>query len=262
MMIPGTISPKAEIDPKAKIGKNVTIYPFAYIEGDVEIGDNCVIFPNVSILDGTRMGKDNKIHQGTVIAALPQDFHFKGDPSTVIIGDGNIIRENVVINRATFSDGKTVIGSHNCFMEGAHVSHDAKIGDNNVLGYGTKIAGDCEIEDYVIFSSSVIVNAGARVGRGSMLSGGCRVSRDVPPYIIATDNPVKYGGINSTILTLHNVSEKTQGHIANAYRLIFHGQTSVFDSVIQVKEQVPDGKEVQHLIEFIKATKLGIISKD
>lgn len=255
------ISPKAEIDPKAKIGKNVTIFPFSYIEGDVEIGDNCVIFPFVSILNGTRIGCDNKIHQGTVLGAIPQDFNFSGDDTELIIGDDNIIRENVVINRATFAGGKTVLGSKNMLMEGVHISHDTKVADGCVFGYGTKIAGDCDIESYVIFSSSVIVNAGSRIGRGSMVQSGVRISKDVPPYIVASENPVRYGGVNSTILKAHGVSEKVVAHIANAYRLIFHGQTSVFDAVIQVKEQVPPSAEISHIVEFIENTKLGIISK-
>lgn len=255
------ISPKAEIDPRAKIGKNVTIFPFTYIEGDVEIGDDCVIFPFVSILNGTRLGCNNKVHQGTVLGAIPQDFNFSGDPSTLIIGDHNIIRENVVINRATFATGQTVIGDENFLMEGVHISHDTKIGHRNVFGYGTKIAGDCEIANSVIFSSSVIINPGVRIGIGSMVSSGCRVSRDVPPYIVANDNPVKYGGINATVLSAHGITEKVQNHIANAYRLVFHGQTSVFDAVIQIKEQVPDGPEIQNITSFIEGTKLGIISK-
>ena len=249
------ISPKAEIDPKAKIGKNVTVYPFAYIEGDVEIGDDCVIYPYVSVMNGTRMGRGNTVYQNTVLGAVPQDFNYCGDASHLIIGDGNTFRENVVINRATFCDGTTVIGNHNSFMEGVHVSHDTKISDDCVFGYGTKIAGDCDIEN------AVIANAGVRVGRGSMIQGGSRLSRDVPPYIIASDNPVKYGGINATILKMHGVSQKVQDHIANAYRLVFHGQTSVFDAVRQVREQVPDGPEVRHVVEFIEATKLGLISK-
>ncbi len=154
-----------------------------------------------------------------------------------------------------------MIGNRNSFMEGVHVSHDTKISDDCVFGYGTKIAGDCDIENAVIFSSNVIANAGVRVGRGSMVQGGSRLSRDVPPYIIASDNPVKYGGVNSTILKMHGVSNKVADHIANAYRLVFHGQTSVFDAVRQIREQVPDGPEVQHIIEFIDATKLGLISK-
>jgi len=255
------ISPKAEIDPRAKIGKNVTIFPFAYIEGDVEIGDDCVIFPYVSIMNGTKLGRGNKIHQNTVLGAIPQDFNYCGDETELVIGDDNIIRENVVINRATFKGGKTILGNRNFLMEGVHVSHDTKIKGNGVFGYGSKIAGDCEIDDYVIFSSGVIANPGARVGRGSMIQSGCRISKDVPPYIVASENPVRFGGVNTCILKAHNVSDKVQSHIANAYRLIFHGQTSVFDAVIQVKEQVPDGPEIQNIVNFINATKLGLIGK-
>ena len=105
------ISPKAEVSPKARIGEGCKIFPFVYIEDDVVIGDNCIIFPFVSILNGTRMGNGNKIHQGSVIAALPQDFNFKGANSQVVMGDMNIIRENVVINRGTHAGGKTMLGN-------------------------------------------------------------------------------------------------------------------------------------------------------
>lgn len=255
------ISQQAQIDSKAKIGNNVTIYPFAYIEGDVEIGDNCVIYPYVSIMNGTRLGKGNKVYQNTVLGAEPQDFNYKGAETKLIIGDENIIRENVVINRATFADGATVIGNRNFLMEGVHVSHDTKIQDYSVFGYGTKVAGDCEIHNGVIFSSGVIINPQVRIGSKCMIQSGCRVSKDVPPYIVAGDNPVKYGGVNGTVLTASGVPQKIIDHIANAYRLVFHGQTSVFDAVIQIKEQVPDGKEIQNLVNFIENTKLGIITK-
>ncbi len=120
------ISPRAEISPKARIGNNCKIFPFVYIEDDVVIGDDCIIFPFVSILDGTRMGSHNKVHQGSVIGALPQDFDFRGEKSECIIGNNNIIRENVVINRATHTGGQTVLGNDNVLMEGAHISHDTK----------------------------------------------------------------------------------------------------------------------------------------
>ena len=255
------ISERAEISPKAKIGQNVTIYPFAYIEDDVVIGDDCVIYPYVSVMNGTRLGRGNKVFQNTVLGAVPQDFNYRGDASQLIIGDENVIRENVVINRATFSDGRTVIGNRNFLMEGVHVSHDTKIGNVNVFGYGTKIGGDCEIGDRVIFSSGVIANPGARVGDAAMIQAGSRFSKDIPPFSVATDNPVRYGGVNKVILQNYGVSDKVIAHIANAYRLVFHGQTSVFDAVMQIEQQVPDGKEVRNIIEFIRATKLGIIGK-
>ena len=255
------ISPKAEISPKAKIGDNCKIFPFVYIEDDVVIGDNCIIFPFVSILNGTRMGGHNKIHQGSVVAALPQDFEFRGEKTECIIGDNNIIRENVVINRATHTGGKTVVGNDNFLMEGTHISHDTVIGNQCVFGYGTKIAGDCEIGNGVIFSSSVIENAGTRVGEGSMIQAGTTFSKDVPPYIIAGGIPVAYGGVNTTMCRSYGITEKVLKHIANAYRLVFHGQSSVFDAVNQIKDQVPDSVEIQTIVSFIESTKKGIIAK-
>ena len=255
------ISPKAYVSPQAKIGDNCKVFPFAYIEDDVEIGDNCVVYPFVSILDGTRMGKDNKVYQGASLGALPQDFKFTGEQSELVIGDDNIIRENVVINRATNKGGKTVIGNNNFLMEGVHISHDTVVGDNCVFGYGTKIAGRCEIHNGVIFSSSVIENAKTRVGRLAMVQAGTTFSKDVPPYIIAGGKPVTYGGPNNTMMTAAGIETKRQKHVANAYRLIFHGQNSVFDSVLQINEQIPDGPEIRDIVNFINATKRGIIDK-
>ncbi|GAB6982081.1 acyl-ACP--UDP-N-acetylglucosamine O-acyltransferase [Prevotella dentasini] len=255
------ISPRAEVSPKAKIGNGCKIFPFAYIEDDVVIGDNCIIFPFVSILNGTRMGNSNKIHQGAVLAALPQDFNFVGEKSELILGDNNIIRENVVINRATHRGCKTVIGSNNFLMEGAHISHDTVVGNNCVFGYGTKIAGDCEIGDGAIFSSSVIANSKTRVGQYSMIQAGTTFAKDIPPYIIAGGTPIAYGGVNNTIGRSRGVDEKILKHIANAYRLVFHGQTSVFDACIQIDQQVPDSPEIRNIVEFIRGTKEGIICK-
>ena len=255
------ISPRAEVSPKAKIGDNCKIFPFVYIEDDVVIGDGCVIFPFVSILSGTRMGRGNKVHQGAVIGALPQDFNFRGEKSELIIGDNNVIRENVVINRATHNGCATVIGNGNFLMEGAHISHDTKVGDNCVLGYGSKIAGDCEIGNGVIFSSSVIENAGTRVGEGSMIQAGTTFSKDVPPYIVAGGKPVGYNGPNNTMMTAYGISDKIQKHIANAYRLVFLGQTSTFDAVNQIRDQVPPRPEIDNIIRFLETTEKGIIGK-
>ena len=166
----------------------------------------------------------------------------------------------MVINRATHNGGQTILGNDNVLMEGSHISHDTHVADRCVFGYGTKIAGDCEIEDGVIFSSSVIENAKTRVGQGAMIQAGTTFSKDVPPYIICTKRS-EYGGVNFTMGKYYGVDDKTLKHIANAYRLVFHGQTSVFDAVMQIEQQVPDGPEIRHIIEFIRATKLGIISK-
>lgn len=255
------ISPKADISPKAKIGDNCKIYPFVYIEDDVVIGDNCTIMPFVSIMNGTRMGNNNKVLQGSVLGAKPQDFHFKGERSEVVIGDGNVFRENVVINRATHTGGQTKIGNENFFMEGSHVSHDTKVGNYCVLGYGAKISGDCIIGDGAIISSVVIQHVNTRVGEGALVQAGNAFDKDVPPYIIAGGWPIGYSGVNSMMLKSYGFDEKTIKHIANAYRLVFHGQTSLFDAILQIKDQVPDGPEIQKVIKFLSETKLGIVGK-
>ena len=253
------ISPRAEVSPKAKIGDNCKIYPFVYIEDDVVIGDNCIIFPFVSILDGARIGNKNQIHQGSVIAALPQDFDFKGEKSEVMIGDNNVMRENVVINRGTHAGGKTVVGNNNYLMEGVHILHDTKVGDYCVFGYGTKIAGECEINDGVVLASAVLQLPNTRVGEGSTILSGSVFNRDIPPYIIAQGNPAKFVSVNSLLCEKIGKSEKTIKHIANAYRLVFHGKVSLFDAVNQIKDQIPESPERQKIIDFLSTAERGIV---
>ena len=151
------ISPLAFVDPAAKLGKNVTVQPFAYIEGDVEIGDDCIIMSGARILDGTRLGQKNKVHHGAVLGTVPQDFHYTGEKSLLIIGDQNDIRENVVVSRATHEGDATRIGNENFLMDGVHLCHDVQIGNHCVLGLKTIVAGDCRISDFTILSSNVIL---------------------------------------------------------------------------------------------------------
>ena len=255
------ISDKAVISPNAKIGQNVTIYPFVYIEDDVVVGDDCILYPGVNLMNGTRLGKGNKIHQNTVISAIPQDFNYSGGATVCIIGDNNIIRENVVINRATYEDGETRIGNGNFLMEGVHLSHDVHMGNESVLGYGTKIAGDVQIGNHVIFSSGVIANPGVRVGDCAMIQSGCRFSKDVPPYIVAGGHPIKYGGINSFVIDKHGISDKVKAHIANAYRLVFHGQDDIMNVCAQIEQQIPASVEIDGIVNFLRTSELGLITK-
>jgi len=256
------ISPLASVSASAKIGKDVTIYPFAYVEGGTEIGDGSIIYPYVSILEGTTIGKQCRVHQNSVIGGIPQDFAFRGDKSRVIIGDNNVIRENVTINRASTSEGVTRIGERNWIMEGVHICHDASIGNDNVIGIKAVIGGNCVINNRIIFSTAAIANPRTRVGSGAMVAAGTLFNRDVPPYIVVTGVPATYRGINAQILTGQGVTEKIQSHIANAYRLVFHGKTSLFNAINEIKTQVPDSHEIRNIIRFLQSTELGIIGKD
>lgn len=255
------ISDKAVISPNAKIGQNVTIYPFVYIEDDVEVGDDCILYPGVNLMNGTRLGRGNKVHQNTVISAIPQDFNYAGGNTLCVIGHDNIIRENVVINRATYESGETRIGDGNFLMEGVHLSHDVHMGNESVMGYGTKIAGDVEIGNHVIFSSGVIANPGVRVGDCAMIQSGCRFSKDVPPYIVAGGHPIKYGGINSFVIEKNGIDEKVRAHIANAYRLVFHGQDDIMNVCAQIEQQIPSSVEIDNIVNFLRTSQLGLITK-
>lgn len=253
------ISPLAYVDSTAKIGKNVTIQPFAYVEGNVEIGDDCIIMANASILKGTRLGKRNKVHHGAVLGTEPQDFHYTGEESQLVIGDDNDIRENVVISRATHAGGCTRIGNENYLMDGVHLCHDVRIGNHCVLGIKTTVAGECTIDDNTILSSNVILHQYCHIGSWVLIQSGCRIAKDVPPYVIMNGNPAEYHGINAAVLQHKNeVSERILRHIVNAYRLVYQGNFSIHDALQKIEGQVPMSDEIHKIIDFIRDSK-GIV---
>ncbi|MDR0939666.1 MAG: acyl-ACP--UDP-N-acetylglucosamine O-acyltransferase [Mediterranea sp.] len=254
------ISPLAYVDPGAKLGNNVTVLPFAYIEKDVEIGDDCVIMAYAAVLKGTRMGKGNKVHQHAVLGAEPQDFQYTGEESNLIIGDNNDIRENVVISRATKAGDATRLGNDNYLMDKAHLCHDVEIKNCCVVGIGTTIAGRCTLDDHVILSGNVILHQHCHIGRWTLVQSGCRISKDVPPYIIMAGNPVSYHGVNAEVLAARSaMDERILRHIANAYRLIYQGNFSVHDAVQKVEDQVPTSPEIVNIVDFVKNSRRGIV---
>lgn len=252
------ISPLAYVDASAKLGNNVIVHPFAYIDKNVEIGDNCEIMPYASVLSGTRMGKGNRVFQHAVLGAEPQDFKYKGGDTLLVIGDNNVIRENVVINRAT-ADGQTQIGNGNFIHEGVHISHDTKVGNHCVIGYGSKISGNCQLEDCAIFGGNILVSQGCRIGTWAMIQTGCRFRKDIPPYIVAAKEPTCYYGVNAVVLSHEGFDAKVIKHIGHAYRILFQSNCSVFDALLMIRDQVPMSEEIEHIIQFVEASELGII---
>lgn len=190
------ISKSAIIGEQSKIGKNVSIGNFTTIENDVEIGDNTQIENNVSILNGARIGNNCHIHSGAVLAGIPQDLKFEGEYTTLVIGDWNIVRESVTINRGTNSKKVTTIGNNNLIMANVHIGHDCNIGNNCIIGFGTGIAGEVIIEDFVNISGLSGIHQFTRIGEHSMLIGLSKVNKDIPPYIITARKPLSYSGIN------------------------------------------------------------------
>ena len=254
------VSPLAYVDPKAQIGQNVTIHPFACIDSDVVIGDNCTIMPYASVLRGTRMGVNNIVYQGAILGATPQDFKFKGDDTLLIIGDNNVFREKVIVNRATYAGDKTVIGNGNFLLEGVHLAHDTQVGNNCVFGNGAKTAGNCRIDDCAIVGSGVIIKHGCRIGTWSLLKDGCRADKDVPPYMVAAHNPINYYGVNAVILAKEgHVSEEIIDDIAKAYRQIYQCNTSLQNALARIRSTVPDSLQIQTILDFIEHSEQGII---
>ena len=253
------ISPQAYVDPSAKLGKNVTVHPFAYIDKNVEIGDNNVIMPYASLLSGTRMGNDNVVYQGAVVGAVPQDFNFKGDETIVSIGNENVIREHAVITRGTFPDHATTIGDHNFIMQAVRISHDVEIGSHCIIGNGSQVSGYCKIYDKAILTSNVLMQGRTRLGSYSIVQGGCRFIKDIPPYIVAAHEPISFYSVNTMVMEHEGMPEAVIKQIAQAYRILYKANTSLNDALVRMEEQIPNTPEIQELIHFVRTSKLGII---
>ncbi len=233
------ISPLAYIDPSAKLGDGNQIGPFCFIDKGVEIGDNNVLMNNVSIHYGARIGSGNTFFPGCSISTLPQDLKFKGEDTVAIIGNNNSIRENVTISRGTASKGKTVVGSNNLLMENMHVAHDCVVGSGIIIGNSTKLAGEVE---YV------------------MIQGGCRFSKDIPPYIIAGREPTIYCGINIVGLRRRGFSNETIEQIHNAYRIIYQSGLNVTNALRKIEEEMVMTQEIKYIVDFVRSSKRGIIT--
>ena len=253
------ISPLAYIHPEAIIGDNVEIGPFVYIDKNVVIGDNNKIMPNATILYGARIGNGNTIFPGAVISAVPQDLKFRGEDTTAEIGDNNLIRENVTINRGTASKGKTVVGSNNLLMEGAHIAHDIVFGSGCIVGNSTKLAGEIVVDDFAILSASVLVHQFCHIGSYVMVQGGSRCSKDIPPYTIIGREPAVYCGLNIVGLRRRGFSNEQIETIHNAYRMIYQSGLNTTDALTKIETEMEMTPEVKYILEFVRNSQRGII---
>ncbi|MFI3331120.1 MAG: acyl-ACP--UDP-N-acetylglucosamine O-acyltransferase [Rikenellaceae bacterium] len=253
------ISNLAYVHPGAELGENVTVEPFAYIADDVVIGEGCWIGPNAVIQSGARMGKNCKIHSGAVIAGVPQDLKFRGEYSTVEMGDNNTVRECATINRGTAAKGKTVIGSNNLIMACAHIGHDCIIGSNCVIVNAVLLAGEVEVGDWAIIGGSSAIHQFCRIGEHAMISGGSLVSKDIPPYVKAAHLPLSFVGANYIGLRRRGFNSEQVSQIQEIFRLIFqsgYGYTKACDMVL---EQVAASAERDLIVDFIKSSKRGVL---
>ena len=253
------ISPLAYIDKDAQIGENCEIGPFCFIDKNVVIGDNNVLMNNVSIHYGARIGNGNTFFPGAVISGIPQDLKFHGEDTIAQIGDNNIFRENVTVNRGTASKGKTIVGNNNLVMENAHIAHDCIFGSGCIMGNSTKLGGEVIVDDCAIISATVLVHQFCRIGGYTMVQGGSRTSKDIPPYVIGGKEPMAYEGLNIIGLRRRGFSPELIDNIHNAYRLVYQSSLTVNEAMERIKNDVPMSKEIQYIIDFVSNSKRGII---
>lgn len=251
--------PLAYVHPDAKIADNVVIEPFVSIDHDVEIGEGTRIGSSVTILPGTRIGKNCNIFPGAVIGAIPQDLKFRGEYSTVEIGDNNTIREFVTINRGTASKGKTVLGNNNLLMAYVHVAHDCNLGNYIILGNNTQLAGEVVVDDWAIISGMTGVHQFCHIGSHVMIGGGSLVRKDVPPYIKASREPLSYVGINSIGLRRRSVNNDKIREIQDIYRYIYQRGLNTAQAVEIIEAEMPATQERDEILLFVKDSKRGII---
>lgn len=253
------IHPLAYVHPEAQLGDNNIIGPFCFVDRDVVIGNNNVFQNSVTINQGARIGNGNEVFPGASLSTKPQDLKFKGEVTTCQIGDNNSIRENVTISRGTASKGTTIVGSNNLFMENMHIAHDCVVGNGCIIGNSTKFAGEVVVDDFAIISAVVLCHQFCHIGSYVMIQGGSRFSQDIPPYIIAGKEPIRYAGINLIGLRRRGFSAETIQNIHEAYRIIYQGNLTRADAIRQIKEVLPLTPEIQYIIDFVENSQRGII---
>lgn len=253
------IHPLAYVHPEAQLGSGNVIGPFCYIDRDVIIGDNNVFQNSVTINQGARIGNGNEVLAGASLSTKPQDLKFQGEITTCQIGNNNSIRENVTISRGTASKGTTIVGSNNLLMENMHIAHDCVVGNGCIIGNSTKFAGEVTVDDFAIISAVVLCHQFCHIGSYVMIQGGSRFSQDIPPYIIAGKEPIRYAGINLIGLRRRGFSAETIQNIHEAYRIIYQGNLTRADAIQQIKEVLPQSPEIQYIIDFVENSQRGII---
>jgi UDP-N-acetylglucosamine acyltransferase len=248
----------AIIHPTAKLGKNVSVGAFCLIGADVSIGDNTVLKSHVVVKGKTSMGKGNHIYQFASVGEDCQDKKYAGEPTELIIGDNNIIRESVTIHRGTVQDkGVTKIGSNNLLMCFVHVAHDCVIGDNSILATSAILAGHVHIGDWVIMGGATAAHQFCRIGDHSFIGGGAIILADVPPYVMLGNDSTPRT-INAEGLKRRGFNNDTILQIKRAYKILYRQGNRVEEAVNLLLAMPGNMPEIQLLADFVSNSSRGI----
>jgi UDP-N-acetylglucosamine acyltransferase len=250
----------AIVDPTAKIAAGVAIGAYSVIGADVEIGAGSSIGPHVVIEGATRIGRENRIFQFASIGAIPQDKKFGGEHSQLIIGDRNVIREFVTLNRGTGEGGgATRIGDDNWIMAYAHVAHDCIIGNHTIFSNNATLAGHVTIGDYVILSGFAGVHQFCRIGAHAFIGMGCLINGDVPPFVMVAADYGRPRGINAEGLKRRGFTAERINAIKRAYRTVYLGKRSLTEARDELAAQAASSEDVAAMLDFIERSERPLV---
>lgn len=254
------IHPTAVVSPTAELAEDVQIKAFSTIGPRVSIGSGSVVGPH-AVLDGwTTIGERNQIFPFAVIGYPPQDLSYRGEDTQLVLGNDNIIRESVTINRGTQRGGGiTRLGNHNLLMAYAHVAHDCVIGNHVILANATTLGGHVHIDDFAILGGIVAIHQFIRIGAYAFIGGKSGLRMDMPPYMLAFGAPGKLYGPNLVGLRRHGFSRNTIQALKNSYRIMFRSGLTVAEAIERIRQEVEMTPEVENLIQFMQGrSKRGV----
>lgn len=250
----------AVIGPEVTLGDNIIIDPYVVIQGEVALADGVEIGAHATISGWTKIGKNCRIFPHASVGYDPQDKKYKrGEKTFLEIGENNIIREFVTINRGTMDGGgATRIGNNNLLMAYAHVAHDCQVGSGCVLANAGTLAGHVVVEDNVVLGGLSAVHQFCRIGKQSMIGGCSRVTQDIPPYSLCVGNPALIYNLNAIGLKRAGMVSSSMKHLKEAFRIMFHSGLAKNNAIEQVEKEIEQTPEVMHLVAFAKASERGL----
>jgi len=264
-MMETRISPMSQVDPKASIGKGVVIGPFCVVGPRVCIGDETILHSHVVLMGSTTVGLNNTFWPNCIVGGDPQDVSWQASETEIVIGDNNIFREGVTVNRgAEKEDGVTRIGNNNMFMANSHVAHNCRIFNNVILVNGVLLGGHVHVHDGAIVSGNSVVHHFSTLGRLSFVSGGCRVPHDIPPFMLAagSDDP-SLKTINVVGMRRAGISNSAIDTIKEAFRLLYR-RNRPLDEVRQHFQESLQGTipiELSMLLTFVENQRAGKLGR-
>ncbi len=254
-----TIHSTAILEAGAQIGRDVEIGPYAVIGSHVMLGDGCKVFGHAMISGHTTLAAGCEVHPFAHIGGKTQDLKFAGGTPYVQVGERTVMREYVTINCGTTDGEITKIGSDCLLMAYCHVAHGCVFGNHVIVSNGTQFAGEAQVEDYATISGMCGVHQFCRIGCHCMIGVGTLIVQDVAPYMVTSGNPPEIHATNAVGLTRRGFSEETRNVLKSAYKLICRSGRNTGEALAEIEATLPALPEIQHLVEFFRSTKRGVI---